>query len=106
MESSDFMNNQSDNNTTFTESIYFLELSIKVKVIATLIVLVFGLLGHFLTIFVFSQKRFRLNSSNVFLLCLAINDGLYLIIHFFEETIVATKDVFISLSSHLSVIVS
>ena len=49
-----------------------------------------GLLGHSLTIYVFAQKRFRKNSSNVFLLCLAINDGLYLITHFFEDTIRST----------------
>lgn len=85
-----------EENKKYTQSLHYLEIAIKVKVIATLIVLGIGLVGHFLTIFVFSQKRFRINSSNVFLLCLAINDGLYLIIHFFEETIIATKDVFIT----------
>ncbi len=58
--------------------------------ILTLVISLSGLLGHSLTIYVFAQKRFRKNSSNVFLLCLAINDGLYLITHFFEDTIRST----------------
>jgi hypothetical protein len=80
-------------NKTYIESLIYLELSIRIKVIATLLVLAAGLVGHFLTILIFSQKRFRINSSNVYLLCLAINDGLYLVIYFFEETIIAIKDI-------------
>lgn len=81
------------NDSLFIQSLYYLDISIRIKVIASLIVLFIGLVGHILTIYVFSQKRFRINSSNVFLLCLAINDGLYLIIHFFEETIIVIKDI-------------
>ena len=71
-------------------SAYLLETIRKYNVIITIIISFIGLLGHSLTIYVFAQKRFRKNSSNVFLLCLAINDGLYLITHFFEDTIRST----------------
>ena len=49
--------------------------------------IVAGLFGNLLTIFVFAQKRFRRNSSNVYLLALAVNNFLYLIAHFFEDTL-------------------
>jgi len=56
----------------------------KVNVILTIIVMVFGLLGNSLIVNVFSRRKFRVNSSNVFLLCLAVNDSLFFIVHFFE----------------------
>ena len=33
---------------------------------------------------VYLNKRFRINSSCVYLLCMAFSDGLFLILHFFE----------------------
>ena len=54
---------------------FFLALSGKINLFGILIAITVGLIGNFLTIFVFSQKRFRNNSSNIFLLCLAINDN-------------------------------
>jgi hypothetical protein len=71
----------------YAYSVSILEKIRKLNVILTLIISIIGLFGHLLTIFVFSQKRFRKNSSNIFLLCLAINDGFYLITHFFEDSI-------------------
>lgn len=71
----------------YTESLKQLEKYRKINILTTVLFIVIGLLGHFLTIFVFVQKRFRKNSSNVYLLCLAINDALFLITHFFEDTI-------------------
>lgn len=65
----------------------FLEKAKKINIFLTVIVLVIGLIGNFLTLSVFSQRRFRVNSSNIFLLCLAINDSLFLIIHLFEDII-------------------
>lgn len=56
-----------------------------------------GLIGHCLTIFVFAQKRFRQNSSNVYLLCLAIIDALYLIVHFFKESITMYTDNYLNI---------
>jgi hypothetical protein len=59
----------------------------QVNSILTIIIIVFGLIGHSLTIFVYSQNRFRRNSSNIYFLCLALNDSAYLIIHPFKDTI-------------------
>jgi hypothetical protein len=54
----------------------------QVNSILTIIIIIFGLIGHSLTIFVYSQNRFRRNSSNIYFLCLALNDSAYLIFHF------------------------
>lgn len=69
------------------KTMYSTEESRKIYLLITLMLIVLGLIGHTITIFVFSQKRFRNNSSNVYLLCLAINDGIYLISHMFEDTV-------------------
>lgn len=78
----------------FLDSVYQLEICRLINIYTTICFVVLGLVGHFLTIFVFSQKRFRRNSSNVYLLCLALNDALYLFLHLFEDTIKAYRDLF------------
>jgi hypothetical protein len=57
----------------------------KISLYFTAIFIIVGLIGNSVTIFVFGQKRFRQNSSNVYIFCLAINDFLYLIVHFFKD---------------------
>ena len=71
-------------NERFSFSNLVLEYSSKINIYSSLIVIVIGLTGNFLTIFVFGQSRFRTNPSSVYLLCLAVNDSLFLVIHFFE----------------------
>lgn len=66
----------------------------KLNIHLTIIIILIGLIGHFLTILVYSKKKFRINSSNIVLLCLAINDSLFLIVHFFEDTIRNIKNVY------------
>lgn len=73
-----------------------IEIVKKVNIISVIIIILIGLFGHGLTIFVLRQKRFRNNSSSVFLLCLAINDASFLLNHFFEDTVRAYKEVFIN----------
>ena len=60
---------------------YALELSREVNIYFTAVIVFFGLIGHLLTILVYSRREFRTNSSHAYLLCLAINDGLFLITH-------------------------
>lgn len=69
------------------KSFSLVENSRKINIFLTMLILAFGLVGNVLIFLVFCQKRFRKNSSNVFLLCLALNDSLFLVIHFFENTI-------------------
>jgi hypothetical protein len=59
----------------------------KINITLITVIILVGFIGNCLTLFVYSQKRFRTNSSTVFLLCLALNDTLFLIVHFFEDTI-------------------
>jgi hypothetical protein len=65
----------------FDSSLKHLEFFKILNLISTCVLMCLGLFGHLLTIFVYSQARFRLNASNVYMLCLAINDALYLISH-------------------------
>lgn len=71
------------------------ELFRKINLYITLVLMVIGTMGHSLTIFVFLQKRFRKNSSNVYFLCLAINDALFLVTHFFEDSVRTFKDIYL-----------
>lgn len=58
-----------------------LEKTLKINLFTSTCILLIGLIGHSLTIFIYSQKRFLLNSSNVYLLCLAIIDSMFLLVH-------------------------
>lgn len=78
----------------YLSSMILLNVTRKINLFMTLFLIVFGMVGHALTIFVFAQKRFRRNSSNVYLLCLAIVDSMYLIVHFFKNTIRTYMDIY------------
>lgn len=79
---------------TYLMHILIYELSRQINIFATLAVISTGLIGNSIIIFVFMQSRFRTNSSNIFLLCLAIADSLYLILHFFEDTVRNYNDIY------------
>jgi len=64
----------------------------KITAFISIGIICIGLIGHWLTIIVFGQKRFRKNPSNIYLLCLALNDSFFLCIHFFEDTIKSLND--------------
>jgi len=66
----------------------------KFNIIATVLIITVGLIGNFLTVFVYSKKKFRLNSNSIYLLFLSVNDSLFLIIHFFEDTIRTINDTY------------
>lgn len=75
-------------------SIYFLEISRKINIFITLLVITIGLAGNSLIILVFHQRSFRKNPANVYLLCLAIIDSLFLVIHLFEDTLRTYQDIY------------
>ena len=72
-----------------------------INIFSTIIIIVIGLIGNGLAVYVFSQKRFRLHSSRIYLLCLAISDGMFLIIHFFEDTLRTYIDVYLNIESDI-----
>lgn len=63
----------------------------KINLISSFVVILIGFIGNFLITLVFIQKKFRSNSSHIFLLCLSIIDNLFLIIHLFEDTLKTYK---------------
>jgi ATP-dependent Clp protease ATP-binding subunit ClpA len=77
------------------ENHLFIEIAKRINIISSFFIILSGLIGNFIIIFVFSQKRFRSNSSNVYLFILAINDSLILIVHFFEEIVKNYERLFI-----------
>lgn len=80
--------------SNLNESINFLNTCRQINIQATLFIIPIGLLGHALTMLVHLQKKYRLNSGNFFMLCLAFIDGLFLLVHLFEDTIRTIKDVY------------
>ncbi len=77
------------NNSTFEieESEKFLTKAQKLNIVLTICITTIGLIGNSITVIIYGQKKYRKNSSNVFILCLAINDSLFLVVHFFEDTL-------------------
>ena len=69
------------------ESEKFLAEAKKINTFITICILIIGLIGNCLTVIIYGQKKNRKNSSNIYLLCLAINDMLFLVVHFYEDTI-------------------
>ena len=94
MTNSTLNQNLTQEENKYLQSVYLLEMCRIINLFITLLFIILGLIGHIITIFVFAQDRFRKNSSNVYLLCLAINDAFYLIAHFFEDTVKTYRDIF------------
>ena len=67
----------------------------EINIYTTIVVIIIGLIGNILAVIVFIQKRFRKTSSEVFFLVLAISDGLFLLTHFFEDTLRTYIDFYI-----------
>lgn len=76
------------------KSIAFLETSRRINLIASICVIIIGFFGNLLVTLIFIQKKFRSNSSHIYLLCSAINDNLFILIHLFEDTLRTYKTVF------------
>lgn len=88
-------------NSSSLDSFNFLETARKINIFTITVIIGIGLIGHMLTIVVYGQKKFRNNSINIFLLCLAINDSAYLIVHFIEDTFRNIKEIYILTDSTL-----
>ena len=69
----------------------FLESISKINLFSTILIICIGLIGNTLTLIIYGQSKYRVNSSNVFILILSIIDSLFLIIHFFEDIINSFK---------------
>jgi len=79
-------------NSNISKSLDFLYLANKINISLTIVIIFIGIIGNTLSIIIYSQSKYRLNSSNVFILVLAITDLLFLIVHFFEDTLISLKD--------------
>jgi len=58
-----------------------LETTLKINVFASTCFLFISLAGHIFTIVLYCRKRFFFKSTNIHLLCLAIVDSSFLIVH-------------------------
>jgi hypothetical protein len=65
----------------------FLEISMILNIFFTIVFIFIGLCGNFITLLVYGQSKNRVNASNIFISCLAIFESIFLILHFFEDTI-------------------
>ena len=80
---------------------YIFERARKINIYFSTLIIVVGIIGNALALFVFSQKKFRVNSSSVYLLCLAVSDGLFLLTHFFEDTLRTYIDLYVNENIHV-----
>jgi hypothetical protein len=82
--SSDYLNFIQNYEINLEISENFLKISQKFNCLSCFVIIVFGLLSNMLGIVFFMKKRFLTNSIHVYLLCLAVNDSLFLMTHFLE----------------------
>ena len=87
---------QIDDEEVLKQSSSVFLISKRVNIIAALVVICTGLIGNSLTLFMFAQKKYRINSTHVYLFCLSINDSLFMIIHLFEDTIRTYSDLYLN----------
>jgi hypothetical protein len=85
-------------------SLNFLELISNINLFSTILIICIGLIGNTLSLIIYGQSKYRVNSSNVFILILSIIDSLFLIVHFFEDTITSLKKYDLSIHYYLNVI--
>ncbi|CAF0787774.1 unnamed protein product [Brachionus calyciflorus] len=77
-------------------SIEFYDKTRKINIYISILIIGIGLIGNGLAVFVFAQKKFRLHSSSIYLLCLCFSDGIFLLMHFFEDTLRTYIDVYLN----------
>lgn len=66
------------------DAFHFYTQTRKINIAVTVLIIIVGLIGNGIAVFVLGQKRFRTHSSSIYLLCLCLSDGLFLLMHFFE----------------------
>lgn len=83
-----------DEINSLDKSYRILQLTRQLNINASVIIGIVSLIGNILVKLVFIQRRFRTNPSHVYLLCAAVIDSLFILVHFFEDTIRTYKDVY------------
>lgn len=86
------MFNNSTVNNNYSSEIF--DLSRKVNIYASINIVCLGFIGNLIIIIVFSIKKFRSNSGQIYLFCLSISDNLFLIVHLLEDTLRTYRDVY------------
>lgn len=64
---------------------HIIKVSEKINAVVSFILSLVGLCGNFIVILMFLQKKFRSNPSHILLLCSAVNDSFYLMVHLVED---------------------
>ena len=74
-------------NGTYVNSEKILEVTRIVNIACTSIAIFIGLCGNSLLLAIFKQKKFCTSSYHIYMMCLAINDSIFLFIHLIEVNI-------------------
>jgi hypothetical protein len=91
-----------ERNLLFKNSSNVWLVSRKINLIAIFIIILLNLIGNFLTIFnKYSNKKFLHNPCHVFLLVLTINNSLFLIVYFFEDTLHTYSELYMNDDGYL-----
>ena len=96
------MNNASSLCVSLMFASDFAQQTRKVNIHVTTLIIIMGLLGNSCGFFVLLQKKVRSKSTSVYLICLNFCDNIYLMLHFFEDTLKAYIDHYIYKESFLT----
>ncbi|RNA01216.1 G-coupled receptor -like protein [Brachionus plicatilis] len=77
-------------------SIELFDLTRKINIYFSLLIIIIGIAGNSLAVLVFIRKKFRRHSFSIYLLCLCISDGVFLLTHFYEDTLRTFIDVYLN----------
>ena len=84
MENTEYANFFQNSEKNYEKSGHFLMSSRKFNCVSSFVITTIGLISNLLAIFIFLQKKFRTNSSHIFLFCVTVNDSFFLIFHSIE----------------------
>lgn len=76
------------------KAFYQLDQSRKINILASILIIILGLIGNGSIVAILSKKKCLINPFKVYIFYLAIVDGLFLVVHLFEDTIRNYNDIY------------
>jgi hypothetical protein len=94
-----------EKNLLFKNSFNVWLVSRKINLIAIFIIILLNLMGNLITIFYkYSNKKFLHKPCHIFLLVLTINNSLFLIVYFFEDTLHTYSELYMNGDGYLFIL--
>jgi hypothetical protein len=92
------MNSTAESFIEFCQGLYTAQLTKeyvrKFNLFVTSILVLIGIIANSFGVYVFMHRKFRNHSSSIYLLVLCMSDGLFLLMHLFEDTLRTAIDIY------------